>query len=51
MGGFIAAAIAEGFGVSSWVARAAFFLGFAVATYFSISEDNPAGPESKRWHI
>jgi hypothetical protein len=50
VGGFIAAAIGEGFGLSSWPARAAIFLGFAVVTYFSILVEMPAGP-SKWWHM
>jgi hypothetical protein len=49
-GGFIAAAIGEGFGLSSWPARAAIFLGFAVVTYFSIVVEVPGG-QSKWWHI
>jgi hypothetical protein len=49
-GGFIAAAIGEGFGFSSWPARAEFFLGFAVVTYFSILVEMPSEP-SKWWHI
>jgi len=43
VGGFIAAAIGEGFGLSSWPARAAIFLGFAVVTYFSIVVETPPG--------
>ena len=52
-GGFIAAAIGEGFGLSSWPARAA-ILGFAVVTYFSIAVEVPGDDErgqSKWWHI
>jgi hypothetical protein len=53
VGGFIAAAIGEGFGLSSWPARAAIFLGFAVVTYFSIVVETPPGEgePSKWWHI
>jgi hypothetical protein len=53
-GGFIAKAIGEGFGLSSWPARAAIFLGFAVVTYFSIAVEVPGEGErgqSKWWHI
>jgi hypothetical protein len=50
VGGFIAAALAHGFGLSSWSARAAIFLGFAAVTYFSIVVEMPGG-ESKWWHI
>ena len=50
VGGFIAAAIADGFGFSSWPARAAIFLGFAAVTYFSIVVEMPGG-QSKWWHI
>jgi hypothetical protein len=50
VGGFIAAAIGEGFGFSSWSARAAIFLGFAAVTYCSIVAEMPSGP-SKWWHI
>jgi hypothetical protein len=50
VGGFIAAAIAEGFGVSSWPARAAIFLGFAAVTYLSIVVEVPAA-QSKWWQI
>jgi hypothetical protein len=48
-GGFIAAAIGEGFGLSSWPARAAIFLIFAAVTYFSIVVETPRDP--KWWHI
>jgi hypothetical protein len=52
VGGLIAAAIGEGFGLSSWPARAAIFLGFAVVTYFSIVVETPReGEPSKWWHI
>jgi hypothetical protein len=50
VGGFIAAALAAGFGFSSWPARAAIFLGFAAVTYFSIVVEMPGG-QSKWWHI
>jgi hypothetical protein len=51
-GGFIAAAIGEGFGQSSWPTRAAIFLGFAVVTYFSIVVKVPGeGEQSKWWDI
>jgi hypothetical protein len=43
VGGFIAAALAAGFGFSTWPARAAIFLGFAVVTYFSIVVEMPGG--------
>jgi hypothetical protein len=43
VGGFIAAAIAEGFEINSWPAIAAIFLGFAAVTYFSIVVEMPSG--------
>jgi hypothetical protein len=49
VGGFIAAALGEGFGFSSWPARAAIFLIFAAVTYFSIVVEMPREP--KWWHI
>jgi len=48
--GFIAAAIAAGFGFNPWPAGAAIFLGFAAVTYFSNAEKMPVEP-SKWWHI
>jgi hypothetical protein len=50
VGGFIAAAIAAGFGFNPWPAGAAIFLGFAAVTYFSNAEKMPVEP-SKWWHI
>jgi hypothetical protein len=50
VGGFIAVALAAGFGFSSWPARAMIFFGFAAVTYFSIVVEMPGGP-SKWWHI
>jgi hypothetical protein len=50
LGGFIAAALADGFGFSSWPARAMIFLGFAAVTYFAIVVEMPSG-QSKWWHI
>jgi hypothetical protein len=50
LGGFIAAALAAGFEVSSSPARVAIFLGFAAVTYFLIAIENP-GKASKWWHI
>jgi hypothetical protein len=50
VGGFIAAAIGEGFGFSSWPARAVIFFEFAAVTYFSIVVEMPDG-QSKWWHI
>jgi hypothetical protein len=49
VGGFIAAALGEGFGLGSWPARAAIFLIFAAVTYFSIVVEMPREP--KWWHI
>jgi hypothetical protein len=50
VGGFIAAAIAAGFGFNPWPAGAAIFFGFAAVTYFSNAEKMPVEP-SKWWHI
>jgi hypothetical protein len=50
VGGFIAAAIAAGFGFSSWPARAAIFLAFATITYFSFVVEMSI-EQSKWWQI
>ena len=50
VGGFIAAAIAAGFGFSSWPARAAIFLAFATITYFSFVVEMSV-EQSKWWQI
>jgi hypothetical protein len=49
-GGFIAAALAEGFQVRSWPAIGAIFLVFAVVTHFSATADIRS-TESEWWHI